>query len=763
MARYRSIRIKLLLAIIPILALFGVIATALTTSYLHHSFRSDLEQQQFTLVTLTARKLDDQFAAYQQTLISFSQKIPRQILHNPTALERYIAQRPALREIFDSNVLVFSPEGVLLAEAAQRPSRTGMDFSFREYIKETRRQRKPVISQPFESTLPHHAPVVMLTVPVFDQQGKMLAIIGGSINLLRPNLLGSLATTSIGKEGYFYLTTADRIMIMHPDPKRLLRQVAPPGVNRLYDKALGGFEGAGETVNSAGVAMVVAFKRLETVNWILAAQIPVAEAYAAVSTVQKLTWIIAGCALLILALLVVMAASKLLAPLQSLTTQVNRLTDEVDYRPIQITTGDELEQLADTFNGLLQQLHSSHELYQLLSDFSQDWIFWRSADSRLLYVSPAAEQITGYAVDELMADPTLMDRMIHPADRVAWHQHVCQTEQGNPPAPLEVRIITQSGTVRWLRHNCTPIFNREGQLLGVRGSNRDITERKQALLTLQENEERFRLIADTAHDAIIMSDADRRISFWNSAAERLFGTTSDAAIGTPLATYLPGLVDAINRVESIPDRGLILELSGRHSLGHMLDLELSVSWARIAGSSNTILLARDIAERKQAEERLQFISSHDTLTGLYNRAAFERQLKRLDHEGPFPAAVIMADLDGLKQINDSQGHESGDRLIQAAAELLASSFRNNDIVARIGGDEFAVLLPGIPHEMAQNRYERLQHRIELFSELPENPTVSLSCGMVEITGQGETADALRRADQLMYQQKFARKQTITPS
>lgn len=758
-----SIRCKLLMGILPILALLGFITTALVSAYVRTSFKSDLQKQQFTLVSLMAQKLDDQFESYQKTIVSFSKRVPLTILHDPRALERYIDDRPALLDIFDNNVLVFSPEGRLLAETAQRPSRTGQDFSYRDYIVETRRLKKPYISQPFESKLPHRPPVVIFTAPVLDASGNLRAIVAGSINLLRPNLLGRLAHSKIGAGGYFYLSTSDRLMVMHPDKDRLLKPVVKPGINQLYDQAIQGFEGAGETTNSRGVRMVAAFKRLQTVNWVLVAQLPAAEAYAAVNRAQWLTWGITLVSLAVLAILTIVAASRLLAPLQSLTAQVEQLKQYAEYRPVVVQTHDELEKLAQAFNGLMvelqsreQELQSSSELYQFIADFSQDWIFWRQADGRMLYVSPAARQITGYTVEELLAKPELTISMIHPDDRELWQQHVCQAEQGVQDHTVEYRIFTKDGRLRWLRHTCVSIMAQDGELVGLRGSNRDITERKLALLELQENEERFRLIASTAHDAIILVDYHQRVSFWNLAAERLFGVAPESAVGQPIQTWLPGLVTVVH-AEEHAEAGSNFELTGRHQDGHTMTVELAYSKARLSGAPVSVVVARDITMRKQAEERLQYISSHDGLTNLNNRAAFEQHVQRLDHEGPFPAAVIMADLDGLKQVNDTEGHDAGDRLIQAAADLLSSSFRTNDIIARLGGDEFAVLLPGIPPDVAALKFERLQRRIELFSELPENPKVSLSCGLAQVRGPGELEEALKLADQLMYQQKFERK------
>jgi diguanylate cyclase (GGDEF)-like protein len=189
----------------------------------------------------------------------------------------------------------------------------------------------------------------------------------------------------------------------------------------------------------------------------------------------------------------------------------------------------------------------------------------------------------------------------------------------------------------------------------------------------------------------------------------------------------------------------------------MMHFEITVSPLKDAGGTVVacIEVVRDITGRKRTEERLRYMSSHDILTGLYNRAYFEQELMRLNRSRLFPVSIVMADVDDLKVVNDSYGHAAGDKLLVRAARLFREAFRAEDVVARVGGDEFAVLLPNADEAAALESVQRI--RKSMTAEQGANRTVvGLSLGTATARDSRQLFAALAQADQRMYQDKLIR-------
>jgi diguanylate cyclase (GGDEF)-like protein/PAS domain S-box-containing protein len=327
-------------------------------------------------------------------------------------------------------------------------------------------------------------------------------------------------------------------------------------------------------------------------------------------------------------------------------------------------------------------------------------------------------------------------------------------------AGLELYGRRKDGTEFAVEISLSPLTTDEGTL--VSSAIRDITARKQA----EEDASHFAAVVESSHDAIIGKDLDGCITSWNGGAERLYGYTTAEIRGKSISVLVPpghddDVAEVMRRVragERIDD----YETVRARKDGTQIDVSLTVSPIRdrdgnVTGAST---IARDVSSRRRYQEQLRFLAEHDALTGMRNRRRFERDVaeqvgraRRYDEQ----AALVIIDLDGFKRINDTHGHKAGDRALKEVAYALRRRLRETDVVARIGGDEFAVLLPYAGREQAQAVVDDLRRVISGTPIAMDDGTrvslsASLGVALIDRDTPGDEA-VLAAADRAMYGDK----------
>jgi two-component system NtrC family sensor kinase len=324
------------------------------------------------MVSAIAEEIDSKIQNAQKGLIAMAGIASPTLAENPRKAQKFLDVQAVSRTIFDSGITIFSPVGTLTATSPAESQMQGEDYSFRDYIKNTIATGRPQISMPFFSAQSHH-PVVMFTAPFFDAKGKMTGILAGALDLMRDNFLGKLATVKLGDKGYLYLYSTDRTLIVHHDRTRILRRDVPPGANRLFDRAIEGFEGTGETVTSKGLHALSSFKRLRSTNWILAANFPQAEAYAPIYRAKWYLLAAAVMALILSNIIVWWFMHYLTAPLLLFTRHVKGIAGkEIEPKPIRIASHDEIGTLAQAFNEMLTELDDQKKTIRVQKEFSEN-------------------------------------------------------------------------------------------------------------------------------------------------------------------------------------------------------------------------------------------------------------------------------------------------------------------------------------------------------------------------------------------------------
>ena len=292
----------------------------------------------------------------------------------------------------------------------------------------------------------------------------------------------------------------------------------------------------------------------------------------------------------------------------------------------------------------------------------------------------------------------------------------------------------------------------------------NITERKKAERELQERESKYNAIFEGSHDAITIVSDEGLFIDCNQRALDLYGLKSKAEfVMTRPSDFSPILqpdgktsFEAANEnvSKAIKTKEHIhFEWIHQRKDGEVFPAEVILKAFTLKGKTVLQGSVRDITDRKQAEENLLYISFHDNLTGTYNRAYFDEEAKRLDSERQLPISIIMADLNGLKLINDTYGHTKGDELLVKAAELIKNSCRREDIIARWGGDEFVVLLPKTDLDGASTIGKRISEncRLAYVEDIPISMALGISCKNYKAT---DLSKILRDAEDNMYKQKL---------
>ena len=183
-------------------------------------------------------------------------------------------------------------------------------------------------------------------------------------------------------------------------------------------------------------------------------------------------------------------------------------------------------------------LKESEERYRTVADFTLDWEFWIDPEGKFKYISPSAERILGRSVNQVLSAEKLFRACMHPEDLENRLTHLIQEQAGQESFESEFRIVRPDGEIRWIHHMCQPIWNKEGKFLGTRGSNRDITDRKQIEEALLESEKKYRIIFETANEGIWITDAEKKTILINQRMADMLGYPVKEVLGRTPSEFL---------------------------------------------------------------------------------------------------------------------------------------------------------------------------------------------------------------------------------
>jgi len=408
-------------------------------------------------------------------------------------------------------------------------------------------------------------------------------------------------------------------------------------------------------------------------------------------------------------------------------------------------------------------LRAAEERFRIAAENASDVIYeWDLRTGQVAVFGRAQQSLGDWPMPETHA---AWARLVHPADleRVApeFEQYIQSGERYNG----EFRIVGRKGRIFHYSNRGQAIRNAAGEPYKWIGLSTDITEAKQA----GEAVSQLAAIVQCSESAILATDLAGAITTWNAGAEKLLGYTAAQACALQIGELFSSAAAAREILSQIrhgessrPDEAVFARCDGS-----VVPVLLSVSPIRKPNGepSGSAIIARDISARKEAEKEMAHRALHDHLTGLPNRLLLASRLaESIACSGPARGtAVIYVDLDGFKFVNDTLGHETGDFLLQQVAQRLSTCIRRGDLLARMGGDEFMVVVNGVESDQTSVSVAgRLQAALrDPFFVAHHELVITASMGIAIYPRDGADVSTLRRnADAAMYEAKQAGKDRV---
>ncbi|MEK4029949.1 PAS domain S-box protein [Pseudobacillus sp. FSL P4-0506] len=349
-----------------------------------------------------------------------------------------------------------------------------------------------------------------------------------------------------------------------------------------------------------------------------------------------------------------------------------------------------------------QELKRVSEHMELIWNHTADVIYTFNASTSFVSVNPAFEHLFGWKSEELLNDPTIS--IVPKHDRVELEQIIEALKNGQIVLSHEVRRIAKNGQIIHVLASYSPIYDHDGNWDGGVAVYKDVTEQMKIFKKLEDSKERYRIITEYSSDLVKVTDAKGTVIYTSPSHLTILGIEPVDTLNKSILELMypedTQLFDHTIRKIVCSQEPQSIEFRRMNAKGDLI-------WLHTIGTpiindkkevEHIIFVAREITERKKYEEKLKQLALYDFLTGKPNRAQFYNRLKKevkRAKETQSMFSVMMLDLDHFKLINDTMGHDIGDRLLKGFAERVENCLDGKDMLARLGGDEFIVLSPDL--------------------------------------------------------------------
>lgn len=354
---------------------------------------------------------------------------------------------------------------------------------------------------------------------------------------------------------------------------------------------------------------------------------------------------------------------------------------------------------------------------------------------------------------------------VHPADINRLQNELNMALKGEKELNTEYRVCWLNGEVHNIRVLAAVERNADGKAVRMTGTIWDITSYKQLEASLAEEKSLLETTLMSVGDGVISTDNEGNVVFLNRAAESMTGLSLAQAKGKPAGEVLR-LISAHTRMPAqcpasrvlrekkpceAPEDTILVSADGKE---YAVEAGASPILGEEGAITGAVLVFSDWSEKKKRQEKIEYLSYHDQLTGVYNRRYFDLTMARIGRENILPLTMVLADVNGLKLTNDAFGHMAGDILLKKAAQALQKECGPDDMVFRMGGDEFMLVMPGTDERAADVVISRIKETVE--RQHVKNIVLSLSIGSDTRTKTAQSIeDVIKKAEDIMYKRKLS--------
>lgn len=413
---------------------------------------------------------------------------------------------------------------------------------------------------------------------------------------------------------------------------------------------------------------------------------------------------------------------------------------------------------------LEDQLKQSEELYKSLFEYSGLAVGFYKPDGTVISYNQLASQNMGGNVGDY--DGKSIYEIFPKASADIYMSRILKAISAESSDEYIDFVSLESGD-KWFSSTFTKIINQSDEVIGVQIISNDITQAIKMENDLKASEKMYRLITENGNDVVTIYNITKNMhTYVSPSVQKMRGFTAEEVrrlkfedsiapeiIAFTISTFTKNMHDFLHNPQTTNNYRYETRQSCKN--GQYVWVEVSSIYQyNDENELETVNNIRNIEERKTAEERLMHLSYYDQLTDLYNRRFYEEELMRLDTERNLPIALIMADVNGLKLTNDAFGHQEGDQILRNIAQIFKKVCRSDEIISRIGGDEFVILLPKCNDTQTRLLIERLNGAIS--NDKKNNALLSVSIGYAVKESVLMKMDAVfKEAEDDMYRHKLA--------